>query len=150
MPEEAFTVEGQRDRLRVAETAFLAGTSWRWIIFPVHDSAHAVGNVHVSQVVRGVFHSAMLGYAIDQGCQGQGLMHEALSVAIDEVFSEGGGLHRLQANVMPHNTKSLTLLGRLGFEREGLARSYLYLDGKWQDHITLSLINPGFEMDWTR
>jgi ribosomal-protein-alanine N-acetyltransferase len=37
--------------------------------------------------------------------------------------------------VRPENTRSLILLERLGFEREGLAREYLFIDGAWRDHV---------------
>jgi ribosomal-protein-alanine N-acetyltransferase len=34
------------------------------------------------------------------------------------------------------------LLRALGFEREGVARSYLKIAGKWEDMVLNSLINP--------
>lgn len=53
-------------------------------------------------------------------------------------------LHRLQANVRPENRRSAALLQRLGFEEEGLAREYLYIDGAWRDHRMFALRNAGF------
>ncbi|MGL4717164.1 MAG: 30S ribosomal protein S5 alanine N-acetyltransferase, partial [Aeromonas sp.] len=43
---------------------------------------------------------------------------------------------------MPANQRSGALLERLGFEREGFARAYLLINGRWEDHILTSLINP--------
>ena len=43
---------------------------------------------------------------------------------------------------MPANQRSGALLERLGFEREGFARAYLMINGRWEDHILTSLINP--------
>jgi [ribosomal protein S5]-alanine N-acetyltransferase len=56
-------------------------------------------------------------------------------------------LHRVQANVRHENTRSLALLMRLGFEREGLAREYLFIDGAWRDHVMTARINPGWAAD---
>ena len=52
-------------------------------------------------------------------------------------------LHRVQANVRPENARSLRLLEQAGFEREGFAREYLFIDGAWRDHIMLAIRNPG-------
>lgn len=67
-------------------------------------------------------------------------MFEALQVAIKYMLSEVG-LHRIMANHMPHNERSAKLLKRLGFEVEGLARSYLKINGVWQDHVLTARIN---------
>ena len=54
-------------------------------------------------------------------------------------------LHRISANYLPHNTRSAGVLKRLGFTVDGYARDYLRIDGRWQDHILTSLVDP----DWT-
>jgi [ribosomal protein S5]-alanine N-acetyltransferase len=133
-----------RERLAVGAAAFAAGTAWRWWLRLRGDAAGLVGNLQFSQVARGPFQSAMLGYSLDAAQQGRGLMHEALQAGIAEAFSEPVRLHRLQANVRPENLRSVALLERLGFEREGLARDYLYIDGAWRDHLMMVLRNPGF------
>jgi ribosomal-protein-alanine N-acetyltransferase len=38
--------------------------------------------------------------------------------------------------------RSGRLLGRLGFVIEGYARDYLLVNGRWEDHVLTSLINP--------
>ncbi|EFE23404.1 hypothetical protein EDWATA_01566, partial [Edwardsiella tarda ATCC 23685] len=48
-------------------------------------------------------------------------------------------------NYMPHNQRSGALLQRLGFEKEGYAKNYLLINGKWQDHVLTALTTP----DWT-
>ena len=68
-------------------------------------------------------------------------MQEILTAAIDYLFREQG-LHRIMACYMPANLRSGALLERLGFEREGYAREYLMINGRWEDHILTSLINP--------
>ena len=69
-------------------------------------------------------------------------MYEALAAAIPHVFANLG-LHRVMANYRPENVRSGRLLQRLGFEREGLARSYLKINGVWTDHVLTSVINEG-------
>lgn len=49
------------------------------------------------------------------------------------------------ANYMPHNQRSGNLLRRLGFVVEGYARDYLLINGRWEDHIQTSLINPNWK-----
>ncbi|MBL8064449.1 MAG: GNAT family N-acetyltransferase [Chthonomonadaceae bacterium] len=144
---ELFTEEGQQVRLAQAHGAFLAGTSWRWHLLDPSQT-EMLGVVQYSQIHRGGFQSAMLGYSLAKSAEGKGMMAESLSATIAEVFSERGRLHRIQANVVPANTRSLNLLVRLGFVNEGLAKNYLYIDGQWRDHVMHSLINPDFDVSW--
>ena len=100
-----------------------------------------IGVANLSNIVRGAFQAAHLGYSIDARHEGQGYMHEALEGLIEYVF-EDLGLHRIMANYQPTNTSSARLLERLGFVKEGHARQYLRIAGEWQDHVLTSLIRP--------
>jgi ribosomal-protein-alanine N-acetyltransferase len=130
--------------------AFAAGRALRWWLQPVGDGTRVIGSVHLSGVVRGAFQSCNLGYALDAGCQGQGLMTEALRAVVAEAFSPRLNLHRLQAAVRPENHRSLAVLSKLGFQPIGLARRYLFIAGGWRDHQLFDLTNPGFipPADW--
>lgn len=140
----------QRLSLEQMARAFAEGTGWRWLLLPAGDDRQVIGSVAVNNVVRGFHHSANLGYALDEQAQGQGLMREALATVIEHVFSAAVNLHRLQAAVRPENARSLRLLQHLGFERIGLARDYLCIDGAWRDHLLLERLNPHFRSppDW--
>lgn len=94
-----------------------------------------------SNVIRGIFQSCFLGYKLDRRVQGQGYMTEGLTGAIDYLFSTAR-LHRIAANYMPHNQRSAAVLRRLGFTVEGTARDYLFIGGRWRDHVLTSLVNP--------
>ena len=94
-----------------------------------------------SNIVHGPMKSCHLGYSIAQKYQGQGLMYEILKPLITQVMNHYQ-LHRVCANHMPHNERSAALLKRLGFEKEGYARSYLQIDGQWQDHVLNAFIEP--------
>jgi [ribosomal protein S5]-alanine N-acetyltransferase len=142
MPAATFSAEGQRERLAEAASAGAAGASIGWWLFGLDEPALALGQVHFSQITRRGFQNAMLGYAIDSAHEGLGLMREALEAALADVFSPRVHLHRVQANVRPENTRSLALLTRLDFEREGLARQYLFINGAWRDHVMTAKRNP--------
>jgi ribosomal-protein-alanine N-acetyltransferase len=142
--ESFFTEAFQAERLRQAAEAFRAGTGYRYWLALREAPKRIVGTVHFSQVSRGAFQNAMLGYALDAQCQGQGLMTEALRAGIAEMFSPAVNLHRVQANHLPENTRSAATLARLGFQVEGLAREYLYINGAWRDHVLTALRNPRF------
>jgi [ribosomal protein S5]-alanine N-acetyltransferase len=82
---------------------------------------------------------AEIGFALERGSWGQGLMPDALAVLIDHAFRDMG-LHRIEADVAPRNTVSLRLLERLGFRREGHLRERYFKDGEIQDSIMLGLL----------
>jgi ribosomal-protein-alanine N-acetyltransferase len=93
-----------------------------------------LGVANLSNLVRGVFQNAFLGYSIDRAHEGRGLMTEALATLLAYAFGDLG-LHRVSANYQPHNERSAAVLERLGFVREGFAERYLFLDGAWRDHV---------------
>jgi ribosomal-protein-alanine N-acetyltransferase len=99
-----------------------------------------IGEISLNNIVKGNFNSAHLGYKIDFDYQGLGLMTEALTCAINYYFSELK-LHRLEASYMPHNFASANILKKLGFERVGLAKKYLLINGRYEDHIMTQLIS---------
>jgi len=94
-----------------------------------------------SNIIHGVFQACNLGYSISKNKQGTGLMFEMLQASIQYVFTEYN-LHRVMANYIPSNVRSSKLLDKLGFQIEGLAKSYLKIAGTWQDHVLTSKINP--------
>jgi [ribosomal protein S5]-alanine N-acetyltransferase len=144
------TLETQALRIEQARLAFERGEALRWWLQPLDDPRRIIGVVGLSQLARGAFHSAVLGYAIDAGQQGRGLMTEALQAVLAEAFGERVMLHRVQAAVRPENQRSLAVLQRLGFEAIGLARDYLFIDGAWRDHLLWQRLNPAFRVpvDW--
>ncbi|APQ14412.1 alanine acetyltransferase [Pseudomonas oryzihabitans] len=100
-----------------------------------------IGTVNFSQIVRGGFQACYLGYGLDETWQGLGLMRSAVRLGRDFVIDELG-LNRIMANHLPENARSAHLLTSLGFEREGLARRYLQIDGVWRDHVLTSYVRP--------
>jgi ribosomal-protein-alanine N-acetyltransferase len=91
------------------------------------------GVVNVSEVVRGPFRSAYLGYFAFAPHQGCGYMSAGLAAVVKEAFRVLK-LHRLEANIQPGNTASIALVKRLGFRKEGYSERYLKIGGRWRDH----------------
>jgi ribosomal-protein-alanine N-acetyltransferase len=97
------------------------------------DSGEIAGVFTISQIVRGAFQSAYLGYYAHERHAGQGLMREALQQVLDHAF-DGLGLHRIEANIQPGNVPSVALARGAGFRLEGFSPRYLLIGGQWRDH----------------
>ncbi len=129
----------QQLRLRMLETQ--EDKSLKLFLFLKQDPQTLIGSLNFSNFTRGVFQNCTVGYSLAEGYQGQAYMFEALSAGIEHIFS-ALQFHRIEANYLPHNQRSGRLLKRIGFTVNGYARSYLCIDGQWQDHILSSLLNP--------
>ncbi|MGG6310377.1 GNAT family N-acetyltransferase [Paenibacillus macerans] len=103
-----------------------------------------IGSAALSNIIRGAFQSCYLGYGIDEQEQGKGLMTEVIEAVVAHAFQELK-LHRIEANIMPRNQASLRVVEKLGFVNEGISRDYLKINGKWEDHIHMVLINEDME-----
>jgi len=98
-----------------------------------------VGGVTIANVRRGVAQAASIGYWMGEPYAGEGLMSSALRALVPFGFGSLR-LHRLEAACIPTNKASIRLLEKTGFQREGYARQYLCIDGKWQDHVLYARI----------
>lgn len=98
-----------------------------------------LGSINVSEIVRGLFQSAYLGYQIGAPFARQGYMTEGLGLTLHYAFVRLK-LHRLEANIQPENRPSLALVTRFGFTCEGLSRRYLKIGGRWRDHERWALL----------
>ncbi|HWH39398.1 MAG TPA: GNAT family N-acetyltransferase [Usitatibacter sp.] len=143
-----FTEDFWRERLALAVDEFHADRAARFVMRQrATPGGEIIGTCSYTNIVRGAFQACHLGYQIGQAYEGRGLMTEALRATNGFVF-EGLRLHRIMANYRPENARSARVLERLGFEREGLAREYLFIDGAWRDHVLTSLRNPHYERAW--
>ncbi|WP_306170166.1 GNAT family N-acetyltransferase [Shewanella sp. UCD-KL12] len=132
-----------RKRLQASNEQFVQGDAVHFVALPINDDpdfAEIIGVCNFTNIVRGPFQACHLGYSVAEKYQGQGLMHEILHAGIDYMFDELK-LHRIMANYMPAKTRSGKLLQTLGFEKEGVAKSYLKIAGKWQDHVLTAKVN---------
>jgi ribosomal-protein-alanine N-acetyltransferase len=137
--ESFFETESVRRRLSMMAHNNDSGVAVHLLLI-APGTGEMVGDCNFTNIVRGPFQACHLGFSLAKQFEGQGLMREALTSAITYIFDEIR-LHRIMANFRPENARSERLLKRLGFEREGLARSYLRINGVWADHVLTSLIN---------
>lgn len=134
-----YTTSFWKSRAKQTIQEFRADSSVCFSIFDPRQE-EVIGVCNFTNIIRGTFQACYLGYAVAELYQGQGIMKEALSCAIDYMFREAG-LHRIMANYLPHNERSAALLKSLGFRIEGRAERYLNINGVWEDHILTSLIS---------
>ena len=92
-----------------------------------------VGVFNITNIVRGPFRSAYLGYYVFAGYEGQGLMSAGLRAVVRLAFGTLR-LHRLEANIQPGNAASIALVKACGFALEGYSPRYLKIGGRWRDH----------------
>jgi ribosomal-protein-alanine N-acetyltransferase len=146
VPASFFTLDVQRRVIARRLDQLARGESVCLLLFDrARRDGFVVGRCNFTEIVRGPFQACYLGYSIDVAYEGKGYMHEALRAAIDWVFTKLR-LHRIMANYRPENERSRRLLERLGFVREGFAREYLFIDGRWADHVLTALHNPRPEL----
>ncbi|HEU4395800.1 MAG TPA: GNAT family N-acetyltransferase [Planctomycetota bacterium] len=143
-PASHFTAAHWRAHVIVLEESRRLGRSVVFWLWTRERRPRLVGHVGLGNIARGVFQAAHLGYALRKSHEGRGLMTEALQAIIPYAFDRMR-LHRLMANYMPTNRRSARVLKRFRFRKEGLARAYLLIAGRWRDHVQTSLVNPRWE-----
>lgn len=111
--------------------------------FVICREGAVVGDLNLTQVIRGPEESATVGLLVDRELRGQGIATTAIALACRLAFDELA-LHRLQAGIQPANLASQKAFVRNGFERIGLARGFLFVDGAWRDHLLFQKLAPGY------
>jgi ribosomal-protein-alanine N-acetyltransferase len=128
-----------RRRVRYYQREMREDQSYAFLLF--RDPGETLlGGLTLSNVRRGVTQAASLGYWLGRPHLGRGYMTEAVRSLSAFAFDELR-LHRIEAACLPANTPSIAVLERNGFVSEGLARRYLKIDGRWQDHVLLALLS---------
>ncbi len=130
-PDHFFTVPGQLRDLEHSAAHQAADARYRFIVLA---DGRPSGVLSISNIVRGPFQSASLGYWVAEHVNGRGVATRALGHACRWAF-EHCALHRLEAGTLVDNLASQRVLEKNGFQRIGLAPSYLFIDGGWRDHI---------------
>lgn len=129
---------GWRHRIRRYREEFAAGTAIAFLIFE-NETGRLIGGVTIGNIRYGVSQSAQIGYWMGERYAGKGHMQDAIRVLISHAFG-AMRLHRIEAACIPENARSIRVLEKAGFTREGLLRSYLRINGVWQDHYIYALI----------
>jgi ribosomal-protein-alanine N-acetyltransferase len=108
------------------------------------EDGRIVGTITLSQIFRRAFQNAYLGYALGEPYTGQGYMTEAINLVLRYAFKTLK-LHRLEANIQPHNTASINVVERCGFSKEGYSPKYLKIGGRWCDHERWAIVRENWK-----
>ncbi|MEN8905845.1 MAG: GNAT family N-acetyltransferase [Clostridiales bacterium] len=135
-----YTTEVQKSNLQRDLKDYKEGRLLRFWIFKKEEKEKIIGSVAFSNIVRGAFLSCNLGYKSDLQEINKGFITEAVEKGIEIIFNEYK-LHRIEANIMPKNKASFNVVEKLGFYNEGRAYKYLKINGNWEDHIHMVLLN---------
>ncbi|MGI6851438.1 GNAT family N-acetyltransferase [Mesorhizobium sp. 1B3] len=127
-----------RQRLRRYREDFASGTAVAFLIFGNKDGK-LIGGITLGNIRHGVAQTGQIGYWIGERYAGQGYMLDAIRLLVPYAFNTLR-LHRIEAACIPDNVRSTRVLEKAGFRREGLLRSYLRINGSWQDHYLYALI----------
>ncbi len=142
--ETFFTKSCQRSFLQADVERLANGTAAKFWLSYIGES-RIIGMLSLSTIVMGAFRSCFVGYRLDKDEINKGLMTEALIKLTDIAFRDIG-LHRLEANIMPKNKASLRAAEKAGFVNEGISRKYLQINGIWEDHVHMVLLNEAEEI----
>ena len=127
-----------RTRLRRYRGEFAEGTAVALFIFDATD--RLLGGITLGNVRRGVSQSGHIGYWMGERHAGKGLMPDAVNLLCRYAF-DTLKLHRIEAACIPDNLRSRRVLEKVGFQQEGLLRSYLRIHGRWHDHTLYALLS---------
>ncbi|GEC90107.1 GNAT family N-acetyltransferase [Brevibacillus brevis] len=136
-PASFLTLPGQQEQISQAQNDFEHGTAYAFGVFS-RESGKMIGRVALSNVARGAWQNATIGYFMDQACNGKGYTTSAVNLALRFALTDAR-LHRVQAAVMPRNQASIRVLEKNRFRQEGLSLRYLQINGVWEDHLIFAL-----------
>jgi [ribosomal protein S5]-alanine N-acetyltransferase len=137
--------ENYDERMRIWSQEYDDRLALRFVIYPKESFDRGmIGMCNYYNIVRGVFHGAYLGYKIDQLYVGKGFMSEAVCRSLQYLFFQEN-IHRVVATYMPNNQRSEKLVMGMGFEKECIAKKYLFINSRWEDHVISSKINPWWD-----
>ena len=127
-----FTYEMQKEILLESYRQLMTGVGSD---LGIYKDNKLIGKAKISNIVYGVLKSGILGYSIDKEYEGKGYMKEAINLVL-EYAKEYLDLHRIEASVLTTNEIFKGVLLSCGFEEIGINKKYLYINGKWSDHVT--------------
>ena len=138
-PRDDLTRGAFRYRIKRYQRDLVDDVAYAFFVFREGDG-ELVGGLSLSNIRRGVAQTATLGYWIGEPHARRGHMSAAVRAVVPFAF-DTLRLHRLEAACLPSNAASMGLLLKCGFAREGYARGYLKIAGRWQDHVLFALLD---------
>jgi len=112
----------------------LLATTPHYAFLVIHrETREFVGVIGLSNVIRGNFQGCHVGYFAFVPHAGRGFMREGMRLVLRHAFRKLK-LHRVEADIQPHNRRSRALARACGFVCEGLSRRMVKICGRWRDH----------------
>jgi ribosomal-protein-alanine N-acetyltransferase len=109
------------------------------------DGPRLANVIRLTDIVRGVFQGAHIGWRTHPALLGRGYCVDAVLLTLRHAFSETGlGLHRVQAAILPDNLASRRVAEKCGFRLEGVAQRYLLIREQWRDHLIFAITSKEF------
>jgi ribosomal-protein-alanine N-acetyltransferase len=142
--EAHYSRAGQAETLRRDVEAWDMGTGYAFAVLDRGDGDAIVGRIALGNVVRGAWRNATLGYWVSAAVGGRGHATEAARLICEFAFRHAG-LHRVQPAVIPRNVRSIRVVEKAGFRREGRALKYLNIAGSWEDHDIFAMTLEDWE-----
>lgn len=121
------------NRVYWAARAYSGGTALPLFLIRRSDD-QLLGAVTVDNIRRGPAQAATVGYWIGAPFARQGYMAEALRAVIHHCFT-ALDLSRIESACLPENAASRGVLEKCGYKYEGVAQSYLQINGRWRNHV---------------
>lgn len=109
------------------------GETAECLLICVREPGAIAGAVTISDIIRGPYQRATIGYSAFAPTIGRGYMTEGFPLVFRYAF-ESMGLHRLEADIQPSNEASLRFAKKIGFRREGYSPGFVFIDNAWRDH----------------
>ena len=103
------------------------------------NSGALLGAITLDNIRRGPAQAGTLGYWIGQTFARNGFMKESIGALVHYAF-HSLDLSRLEAACLPENIASRTVLEKSNFKYEGVAQSYLQINGRWRNHVLYSCL----------
>lgn len=137
--DDYYTIQTKRSFISHSITQRVEDQCYNFGIFLKEDGS-LVGDVSLYRIFRGPLQRSMIGYSLDQAHNGKGFATEAVGLAVEFAFNDLR-LHRVEAGVMPSNPGSIRLLEKNGFQKEGIERKGVKINGQWEDHQILAILS---------
>ena len=131
--EDHLTRKAYTNRVYWAQRAISSGSGLPLFLVD-RDDGHLVGAVTLDNIRRGPNQAATVGYWVGSRYARNGYMSEAVSAMIFYAFRELD-LSRIESACLPENAASRGVLEKCGYKYEGVAQSYLQINGRWRTHV---------------
>ncbi len=136
--DDYYTIEAKRKHIRNSIKAREEGREYSFGIF-LKAGGNLVGEVSLFHIFRSSLQKCLIGYSLDARYSGRGYATEAVCLAVQFAFEELK-LHRIEAGVMLNNIGSMRVLEKAGFNKEGVERKGVKINGRWEDHQIFALL----------